>query len=395
MQRRSKAVVYLGMTYPHGIIRHFALLAVEMQRLVERQSSFDLYFASTDGETNQNAWPMIEGVFPRERIIKTHAFENLVDRICALTDQYDRVIVHTGGGWGQTKFFIKAKKMRRLASLRIRLVGTTHSYRNDSWMRIPMSAFQCCLYWFFYRMIVFQCQDAADRFLGGNWLIRKGLGTVIPLGCEPFVNVGVASIPLGLQQSGLSEILQDANLFKFVYLAQFRPGKMHKWLVETLAPVLKKNSSARLILCGMGNSEVIDLVKKTVRALGIESQVVVPGQVRRDEVPWLLAHVNCAIVPSRAETFGHNFLEPMFAGLPVLGTRVGIGKEIVKDGETGFGFSLNNKSELQEAAAYLIAHREEAVKMGGRAKKYVSFRYRHSDVAGRMVELYRKLLDER
>ena len=30
----KSAVVFLGMTYPHGIIRHFALLAVELNKVL-------------------------------------------------------------------------------------------------------------------------------------------------------------------------------------------------------------------------------------------------------------------------------------------------------------------------------------------------------------------------
>ena len=41
-------------------------------------------------------------------------------------------------------------------------------------------------------MIVFQCQYAADRFVGGNHLIKIGKGAIVPLGCEEFEKAGLA-----------------------------------------------------------------------------------------------------------------------------------------------------------------------------------------------------------
>lgn len=389
------AVVFLGMTYPEGIIRHFAFLAVELNKVLCKEWEGDFYFASTDGETNQNAWPMINNAFSMERIIKANRFELLADKICSLTSKYDRVLVHTGGGWGQTKHFVRAqRRMDKMLQARLVFIGTTHSYRNSSFLRIPMSAFQYMLYRLYYRMIIFQCQYAADRFAGGNHLLKIGRGAIIPLGCEEFPSAGVEEPPEIVSQSALAPILLDGNLFKMVYLAQFRPGKMHAWLVNSLLPVLRSHKNIRLLLCGSGAEKVVAKVKEIVERHGLSGQVLMPGQIPRYEVPWLLRHVNCAIVPSRAETFGHNFIEPMFASLPVIGTRVGIGREVIMDGKTGFGFSLKDPRELQKAVASLAENPALAKAMGAEAYAIVSKKFRHADVAMSLADLYKKLLSE-
>lgn len=390
----KSAVVFLGMTYPHGIIRHFALLAVELNKVFSKSNDVDFYFASTDGETNQNAWPMIRAEFDANRIICEHEFDRMVERICNLAGGYRKVIIHTGGGYGQTKRFVQIRKrMDKSLAARILFVGTTHSYRHDSFLRVPMSAFQYVLYRLYYRMIVFQCQFAADKFVGGNHLIKIGKGVIVPLGCEEFEKAGV-ELPETISRSGLADVLCNNALFKMVYLAQFRPGKMHAWLVRSLAPVLRLHSNIRLILCGMGAEKVISEVRNIVSNEGLDGQIIMPGQIPRYEVPWLLRHVDCALVPSRAETFGHNFIEPMFASLPVIGTRVGIGREVISDGETGFGFSLRNPKELRNAVQILAENPELAKDMGRRAYELVSKKFRHSDVALLLADVYRNLLDE-
>lgn len=392
MQRKSNAVVFLAMTYPWGGIRHFALLGNEVHKIKDR--NFDFYVASISREPDKDFWKTVRSEVTPENIIETSTFHELVARSLKLAECYDRVIIHTGGGWGQTKHFVRAIwRLDKSQAKRISLMGTTHAYRIDSWMRIPMSIFQYVLYHLFYRMIVFQCQYAADRFVGGNDLIRRGKGVVVPLGCEPFPEK-VNEPPQVIAEKGFDQLLLDNRLFKFVYLAAFRPGKMHVWLVHAIAPVLRKHPEARVLLCGTGGPSVIRATEDAIAQECLQNQILLTGQIPRDEVPWLLQHSNCALVPSRSETFGHNFLEPMFAGIPVVGTPVGIGRDVIMPGKTGQFFSLDEPSSLADAANMMVECPSEAVRMGQSAKSLVENRFRHADVAQQLVRVYDQLLEK-
>lgn len=389
---KSNAVVFLGMVYPAGGVRHLGLLGAELS--IQNRGQYDFYFASVGAENNVGFWRLVRESIPKDRILVEDGFGELVERIANLANVYDKVLVHLGGGWSQTRFFLKAvRRLGRARAKRIILVGTTHSYRNGTKMRIPMSILQCCLYLLFYRMIVFQCRYARQRFCGGWLLTLLGKGAVIPLGCEEFPVVGEA-VPDGIRSIGLAEMLLDQSLVKIVYLAQFRPGKMHEWLVKAISPMLKRHREARIILCGKTDNAIAARIKEIVGGLGLESQVVIPGFVPRDEVPWLLQHVNCAVVPSRSETFGHNFLEPMFAGLPVVGTRVGVGCDIIKDGETGYFFDLRDPRSVCRALEDVVLNPKKAAQMGANAKDLVMRSYRHADVARQLTSLYERLLGE-
>ena len=386
MQQKSRAVVFIGMVYPGGIVRHLALLGVEIAKCIH---DCDYYFACISGDREVGAWDAVRAELPMASIIEEETFAGLICRCDVLFAKYETVLVHCGGGWGQTKHLIP---LRRKYGKRLVLVGTTHSYRHDTAMRIPMSTFQAFLYLCYYDMIVFQCQYAADQFWGARALFRLKKAVVIPLGCELFA-ARQEEVPSGIRKMGtLQNVLVDRNLFKFVYLASFRPGKMHAWLVRAMAPVLRQYSNARVLFCGGGNEKVEKDISALLHKEGLDSQVIVPGRVSRNEVPWLLGHCNCAVVPSRAETFGHNFLEPMFAGLPVLGTPVGIGRDIIKDGETGQQFSLKDVTSFRRKMEWFLGHRAEAVAMGSRAKSYVVDRFTHMKVAQTLSDLYCNLL---
>lgn len=392
MQQKSKIIVFVGQALHTGIYRHLAFLGAELYKACP--NDYDFVFASIEREANQGAWRIVRASVKESNIICCETFEDLANRCVQLATKYEKAVIHTGGGWGQTKYFVRARKrFGTKAANKIMLVGTTHSYRHDSWMRVPMSMFQYVLYRMYYRMIVFQCQYAADHFVGGNDLIKRGRGVVVPLGCEPF-SVLSETVPAGIaSRHELCAVLTDPSLFKFVYLAAFRPGKMHSWLVAALAPVLRRNPSARILLCGMGSDEIRSSVISLIHKEGVSEQILVPGLIARDEVPWLLGHSNCAIVPSRSETFGHNFLEPMFAGLPVLGTRVGIGRDIIRDGKTGFFFDLTRTESVQHAVETMLSDPIFARTMGECAKKSVEACFTHAAVARQLMTVYSRLLD--
>ena len=375
------------MVYPWGIIRHFALLGIE---LFKARTNFDFFFASIQEEPDRNAWRIVYDSIPDASIISGESFSAIVEKCEELFARYKGVLIHCGGGWGQTKAFIP---LRKKFGRRLILVGTTHSYRNGSWMRIPMSIFQCYLYLRYYDKIVFQCKYAAEKFCGSWLLFALKKSTIIPLGCERF---GVLSdaVPLSIATNKLlAEILVDSDTFIFVYLAAFRPGKKHAWLVRAVAPILREHSDVRLLLCGTGERSVIDDVRRSISELKLENQILLTGQIQREDVPWVLKHSNCAIVPSQSETFGHNFLEPMFAGLPVLGTRVGIGCDIIKDGMTGWFFSLRSEKSLQIAVQRIIQDRARSAVMGKRAEDLVSREFTHTAVASRLICLYDDMLN--
>lgn len=394
MHEKSDAVVFIGCGYPMGGVLFMAHMGCAIYKASQGRA-FDYYFASISEEAQKGYWNLVHSQMDDSVIIKAGTFCELTEQIAELAKRYHRVIVHTGGGYGQTKHFVRMRhRIGKTLARRLVFLGTTHSYRHDSFLRIPMSAFQYVLYRMYYRKIVFQCQYAADRFVGGRDLIKRGMGVVVPLGCEEFGKIGELA-PEGISANNeLSSVLHDKKLFKFVYLAAFRPGKMHAWLVRAIAPVLRRHPESRIIFCGTGAKKVVDGVMATISKNRLESQIILPGKIPRAEIPWLLAHCDCAVVPSRAETFGHNFLESMFAGLPVLGTRVGIGRDIIRDGETGYGFVLSDVSTLQIAAEKLLSDPETTHKMGCRAKERVGEEFTHAAVARRLVKVYEDILSD-
>ena len=385
---KNSAIVFIGSTVGVGLSRHFALSAREFH--ARCSCAGDDYFATLNRECDKGAMNSLREWVPSKNLILADDFKEIFEKVATLFEDYDFVLVHAGGGYAQMKFLIP---MRKKYGSRLILIVTTHSYRHDSWKRVFMSAFQCLLYRSYVDMVIFQCPYAARRFVGSSWFFRHGKRCVIPLGVEPFGNPANAG-PEQKYDDSLMQALGDNKLFKFVYLASFRPGKKHVWLVEHMAGVLKRHPNVRIVFCGDGDNAVKIAINAATKKYGITGQILVPGRIQRVDVPWLLSCCDCAVVPSRAETFGHTFIEPMAAGIPVMGTRVGVGEYMVRDYETGLGFDFSRKS-LDCAAEYLVTHREECRLFGENARRLVQSMFLKRNIADMLTRLYKDLLEKR
>lgn len=384
---RKKAIIFVGQMYPFGLIRHLAYLGIELYRLCNG-TDIDFYLASNYDESHEEEWGLVRQNMPNTSIVQGETFEQIVGGVAALCVRYDRVLIHCGGGYGQIK---RLRLLKKKYGQRVSLVVTTHSYRNDSWLRPLMSYFQSWLYRLYVDHVVFQCPYAARRFVGHSWFFKHGKASIIPLGVESFENDALQND--SAQKDWVADLLEE-KVFKFVYLAQLRRGKNHLWLIQNLVETLKQYPHARLFFVGGRGDDIQRQLTAFISRNGMERQVILTGQISRKDVPWVLRHCDCALVPSQAETFGHCFLEPMMAGLPVIGTRVGVAEYAIQDYCTGIGFSSGNAKELVQSVHYILDHGSEARKMGDAAHKLVAMFFTHGQIAEAHRRLCFQILDE-
>jgi glycosyltransferase involved in cell wall biosynthesis len=252
--------------------------------------------------------------------------------------------------------------------------------------------YQFYLYKKYVDYVVFQCPYAARRFVGGGWLLDHNRGGYIPLGVEAFSEELMTTRPTeAVGCPDIRELLEEKGWFNFVYLAEIRPGKGQSWLLDALRPVLEKNPKARMFFLG-GGRELLDAFRLKVAGYGLENQVICPGVIPRQYVPWVLAHCNAGLIPTRSETFGHCFSEPAMAGIPILGTRVGAGEYLIQDMVTGIGFTYGNSEALRESAQFFISHKEDVKKMGETLRDAVKTEFLHEKIANAYMMLYARLL---
>jgi glycosyltransferase involved in cell wall biosynthesis len=88
------------------------------------------------------------------------------------------------------------------------------------------------------------------------------------------------------------------------------------------------------------------------------------------------------------ELLGLVLLEAMACGTPVICTRVGGMPEIVEEGVTGFVVAPNSAAALRDRIQWVLAHPEEARRMGEAGRRCVRERFTWDAVARRCLDAY-------
>ena len=100
-------------------------------------------------------------------------------------------------------------------------------------------------------------------------------------------------------------------------------------------------------------------LREKVKALGIESQIGLAGNVRHEELMAYLARADAFVLNTGYEGFSHAILEAMAMGTVVITTSVGGNSELIVDGENGFLVEFNNQAQIIERIDYVLRMSDE------------------------------------
>jgi glycosyltransferase involved in cell wall biosynthesis len=135
-------------------------------------------------------------------------------------------------------------------------------------------------------------------------------------------------------------------------------------LVRAFADAAAARPDAHLVILGVGDSSALtDLV----RELRLSSRVsIVP---RRHDIPDVLAAFDVFVHAALAESFGFAIIEAMAMAKPVATTRVGIARDVIEDGVSGFEIAQTDSGSLRDAMLRTIALRERWPALGAEARR--------------------------
>lgn len=168
--------------------------------------------------------------------------------------------------------------------------------------------------------------------------------------------------------------------------AVLRPEKNPVQLVEAIAALRRRGVPAKGLFVGDGVMR--PAVEARARSLGVAAEVRITGL--EQEVRGFLAACDAlALCSTRIETFSLAALEAMALARPVVHSRVGGAAELVRDGENGFLFDVDDTPALVEKLARLAVP-QLASRMGRRAREVVEEQFSENA----MLERYETLLME-
>jgi glycosyltransferase involved in cell wall biosynthesis len=190
------------------------------------------------------------------------------------------------------------------------------------------------------------------------------------------VEVALNSIPPPPEQSRTAEEMRNelslaADLPVAGMIGRVSPWKGQEIFVRAAAILRSQGIACQFVAIGGvfdNERHHLDRLKETVRSLDLEKLVKIEGF--RKDARELIAVFDVLVLPSiLPEPFGLVIAEAMAAGKPVIATAHGGPTEMVVEGETGFLIPPNDPYALASAIKNLLAHPEEASRLGRAARR--------------------------
>jgi mannosyltransferase len=133
-------------------------------------------------------------------------------------------------------------------------------------------------------------------------------------------------------------------------------------------------------------------LKKRIEAAGLQSRIVVTGELEIDQVQRWYQRLTIYAFTSRNEGFGLTLIEAMAAGAALVASRAGAAELVVEDGVTGVLTPTGNVDALVRALEPLMRDPTAATAMGERGRARVLEKFSLDAEAGAIAAVYRGLV---
>jgi mannosyltransferase len=133
-------------------------------------------------------------------------------------------------------------------------------------------------------------------------------------------------------------------------------------------------------------------LKKRIETAGLQSRVVITGEVPIEEVERWYRRLTIYAFTSRNEGFGLTLIEAMSVGAALVASRAGAAELVVEDGVTGVLTPPGDVDALVAALEPLMRDPASAVAMGARARQRVLAKFSLDAEANKIAEVYRTLV---
>jgi mannosyltransferase len=133
-------------------------------------------------------------------------------------------------------------------------------------------------------------------------------------------------------------------------------------------------------------------LKKRIAAAGLQSRIVMTGELAIEEVQRWYQRLTIYAFTSRNEGFGLTLIEAMAVGAALVASRAGAAELVVEDGVSGVLTPPGDVDALVKALEPLMRDPAAAVAMGERGRARVLEKFSLDAEASRIAEVYRGLV---
>lgn len=234
------------------------------------------------------------------------------------------------------------------------------------------------------------------------WKASAAIGVTEPLAEWARRNLGLDPaharyIPNFLREPPPGEPARDlpgAAGRRIVLVANFRPEKNHRFVIETMRRVADRIPDAALLLVGASPDRAyLESLEALRHRLGLDAHVYFLGQ--RFDIPAVLRACDVAVIGSSSEGLPIALLEYGLARKAVVSTDVGQCGEVLAGGERGILVPSGDGERFAEGIVRLLESERERRRFGERLYNGIQGKYNERAVIGEVTALYDLVLKRR
>jgi mannosyltransferase len=237
-----------------------------------------------------------------------------------------------------------------------------------------------------------------------RWLIRR-MDAIIATNeiSASFLKREATVIPHGVDSDSYAPpadraaAFAEANLpgrYAIGCFGRVRAQKGTDVFVDAMCRLLPRYPDFTAVIVGAIVPEQIGFandLKKRIEAAGLQSRIVMTGELPIAEVQRWYQRLTIYAFTSRNEGFGLTLIEAMSAGAALVASRAGAAELVVEDGVTGVLTPPGDVDALVAALEPLLQDPASCMAMGARARARVLEKFSLDAEANRIAEVYRGL----
>ena len=163
-------------------------------------------------------------------------------------------------------------------------------------------------------------------------------------------------------------------------------------IIKVLPEVIKDVPDAFFILIGDG--PCLPKLEQLTKDLELEKHVMfINRYISKDELAVFFSICDFFALPSVLESFGIVYIEALFFGKPIIGSRGQGVEDFIVDGETGFLINPYDRDELARKITILMKDERLRISMGEKGKKIVLEKYLWEHNVGTLTSAYKNIIN--
>ena len=221
---------------------------------------------------------------------------------------------------------------------------------------------------------------------------------LISLGCDPKKIIVHHSAIDCKKFSFKPRTLNGGNIINMVTVCRLVEKKGLTYSIRAVAQLIRKYPAIRYDIVGFGPLE--QELKQLIKRLGVQNNIRLVGRASEDEVAAILDNAHIFLLASVTARSGDEegipnaLKEAMARGMPVVSTYHSGIPELVDNGVSGFLVSQRSSMMFAKKIEYLINNPNLWHKMGLAGHKKVKDGYDKEKVNDRLVNIFRRLINQ-